>query len=193
MIRKTILVPLLAVVVAGCGGGTAPSNETAPSNAAAPAPAGDTAAPVPAPGPATGKSYATIGDWTIEKLANGCSAMVLTGSEEGVRLESNASEFKIGFAGLGSSASPEPIKVSYWFGKTREGAIEATATLVPDAAGFDWRTIVEKVEDMPSTDGLANSQQVNFAYQVDGAEHVQVIPLKQSNAAVKKLLECTGV
>ncbi|MEI9852634.1 MAG: hypothetical protein WDN24_19230 [Sphingomonas sp.] len=191
MIRIGITAPLLALGLAGCGGGAAPSNDAAPSNAIAPAPAGDAAAPAPAVASAAGKPYATVGDWTIEKLASGCSAMVLTGSEEGVRLEINATDFKIGFAGLGSMAGPEPIKVAYWFGKSREGAIEATASLVPDAAGFEWRTIVEKIADMPSTDGFANSGQVNFAYQVDGAEHVQTIPLQKSNQAIDKLLACS--
>ncbi|MCW3835423.1 hypothetical protein ACFQ1E_07230 [Sphingomonas canadensis] len=192
MRNLSILTPLLAAGLAACGGGGAPAgNGAAPANAAAPAATPAAAAAAPAAAPAAGTPFAKVGDWEIEKLASGCSAMVLTGSEEGVRLESNATEFKIGFSGLGSAADNAPMKVSYWFGTAREGVLEATAALVPDSNGFEWRTIVEKVADMPSTDGFANSGQVNFAYQVDGKEHVQVIPLRQSHDAVGKLIACS--
>ncbi|TFF27600.1 hypothetical protein E3C22_03850 [Jiella endophytica] len=143
--------------------------------------------------------YATLGEWEIARYTfdpagrelDYCSAVKLTGSEQGLRAVSNIESTGYGFSGYASVASSGPVPVAWWFDNDpRPVHYETTMTVDRDPEGFDWRMLFETNDDPGSADGFMNSNAVHYAYVVDGQDHVETFSLSGSNAALKAMFDC---
>jgi hypothetical protein len=168
------------------------------------------AQPATPPPPAAGKPvntaggvyyrfpYAKIGGWEILRFAadkrgretSYCTATLLTGSEQGVRVLLSTAYFQYGFSSLATAALGDQVPVRMWFDAEPAGE-DMTADLVADENGFEWLMFSDDISDGPGhEDSFSNHPQVNFAYAVDGKRRVATFRLKDSNAAVKRLIGC---
>ncbi len=122
-----------------------------------------------------------------------CTAMVLTGSEQGLRFSYSApaGSFVYGFSGLGSAADAAAIPLRVWFDGNKAGALEATAELAADENGFEWRSVHQGAADAGGLEArFAGAKKVTFAYKVDGKAHSESFALPDVGAVLKQLLAC---
>jgi hypothetical protein len=121
-----------------------------------------------------------------------CTAIVMIGTEEGLRLEHNPKEMVYGFMGYGSHSIGATVKLGYWFGNNKAGRVDVTAKLTPSPEdGTEWLSYSQTNESPGDEDAFANTNSVNYAYRLDGKEYIQKFPLTGSNAAFTRLTDCS--
>lgn len=166
-------------------------------------PGGATATPPSVSASASGRlhefGYDVIGQWHVNRYAsdeNGadtvyCSAMKLTGSEQGIYYRFDGQTFGSGFSGYSSAYGDGPMDVALWFDdEPRPMGYQTPMVLEADRNGFEWRMSFESNDEPTSADLHMNANVLHYAYQVDGQDHVETFPLAGSNAALKALFNC---
>lgn len=142
------------------------------------------------------KTIAKIGGWEVRQFKiNGavesCDAILITGSEQALRFEHNPMSTSIGFMGLASAASPDPIGVTISFGGSNADSQTADLPVATDLEGVEWRSYVSSNEEPDGMfDAFANAQSIGFTYATDEGQHTESFTLKGTNAMTKKVYSC---
>ena len=142
--------------------------------------------------------FATVKDWTIQKQpANDgsamCTAILITGQEEGVRFVRTKDRFEVGISGMGSSIDNKPIDVVTFFNKAKPGGeLPVQAPLVSDKeTGIGWRTLLRETSTARA-DEFAKATTLGVAYKFEGKQHILTFPMAASGApaALQSLFTC---
>ena len=109
------------------------------------------------------KTIAKINGWEIRQfkingVVESCDAILITGSEQALRFEHNPQSTSIGFMGLGSVASPDPITVTVSFGGSNADPQTTDLPVATDLEGVEWRSYVSSNEEPDGMfDAFANA------------------------------------
>lgn len=168
-----------------------------PRPQAAPAPGIGAGAQPPAGGQLRRNNVRALpGGWQLARVMSGqrlsyCEVMILTGSEQGVRMAQGANNTVYGFSGYGSASLGARVQLRVWFDNKRNEATTEQAVLVKDADGQEWLSIrVSNNEPGGLHDLFANASRVSFGYNIDGRQHVENFTLTGSNTAYTALTDC---
>ena len=132
-----------------------------------------------------------VRQFKINGKVESCDAIMITGQEQALRFEHNAETTSIGFMGLASAASPDPIQVAVSVGASNADDQMVEMVMTTDLQDVEWRSYVtSNSEPDGMTDIFANAGSITFTYMTDGGEHEQKFTLKGTNAATKKVYAC---
>lgn len=142
--------------------------------------------------------YANLPPWEILRYTTDrpgkqtafCGATEIVGSEQALRFLIGTEGSNFGFMGYATSALGPSVPIFMWFGGEGERANghRITGLLDTDPDGLEWLSVDPATKPDLSSFGLYGT--VNFAYQVDGQEHVQSYPLTGAGAALTQLESC---
>lgn len=142
------------------------------------------------------KTIADLNGWEIRQfkingVVESCDAIMITGSEQALRFEHNPQVTAIGFMGLGSAATPDPIPVAMTFGGSNADPVSSDLPIATDLEGTEWRSYIASNEEPDGMlDVFANAQSISFTYATAEGQHTETFTLKGANAATKKVYEC---
>jgi hypothetical protein len=137
-----------------------------------------------------------VGAWELARYSRDeagkqvvyCTAIVITGQEQALRVQFSKSQTVWGFMGEASGAAGLEPSVSYWFdNRTGEKKIVKMKLLKTPEEDVEWLTYAQTNDAPSDEDGYMNSQKVTFSYQWARKTVVQPILLKGANAALKRL------
>jgi hypothetical protein len=143
-------------------------------------------------------SMQKVGAWEVARYtrdAGGkqlayCTAMVITGQEQGLRVQFEKNQTIWGFMGNASAAIGAAPMVTFWFDNDTgsKRTVRMKALKAPED-GSEWMTYSESADSPGDEDAYMNTQKVTFSYRFEGKPVTQVIPLRGANAAVGKLID----
>lgn len=166
-------------------------------------------APVPPPPPAADPAaqgemvgdlyrfpYAEAAPWKIVRYTTDaagkqtefCGATEILGEKEALRFVVGPMGANFGFMGYASSDIGTSVPIQMWFGSDRDQSQSIAGFRDADPDGPEWLSV--EPEQGATLGEFGANPSVNFAYQVEGKEHIQTFPLAGAHEALAHLASC---
>lgn len=138
------------------------------------------------------------GEWELARYstdASGkqvvyCTAVVITGQEQALRMQLSKDQIVWGFMGDASGAVGKSPTVTYWFDNNTAGkkTVKMKELTTPEE-GVEWLTYAQTNGEPGDEASYRNAVKVTFTYLHEGKKVTQPFSLKGGNAALKRLFE----